>query len=171
MHDLSLVNLRISDTIIGAGAINKLPELVKSFTQGKILIVTDAGLVKAGVLDSVKAPLEEAGSKFDVYDGCREEPPMSIITELSRKVKAGDYKLLVGVGGGSVMDTTKVTSILAFNDMTVKLGRMGHLFLGLNTHPVGTTGKIHSFQRRRHRPVQIGGISFRVNLFIKCRFN
>jgi len=114
-----IFNIKIPDTTIGLGAIGSIGDVAKSFAPTKILIVTDAGLVKAGVLDAVKSPLEKADLNFDVFDGCKEEPPTSLVEELSQKVKAGNYDLLIGVGGGSSMDTTKVASLLAYTDMTI----------------------------------------------------
>jgi alcohol dehydrogenase len=114
-----IFNVRIPDTTIGLGAINTIGDAAKSFAPAKILIITDAGLVKAGVLDAVRSSLEKAGLKFDVDDGCQEKPPIGLLDKLARKVKAGRYDLLIGVGGGSVMDSTKIVSVVALNNMSV----------------------------------------------------
>ncbi len=110
------INIRIPDTVIGLGAINNIGDVVKKFAPTKILVVTDPGIVKAGIIDAIKSPLENAGCKFDTFDSCETEPSISAIEALSRQVKAGKYDLLIGFGGGSVMDATKVVSIIAAND-------------------------------------------------------
>lgn len=114
-----IINIRVPDTSIGLGAINSLGDAAKSFKPAKTLVITDPGLVKAGVIDAVKAPLEKSGLKFDVFSGCKEEPPISLVAEVSRKIKEGSYDLLIGVGGGSSMDTAKVASLLAYTGMTI----------------------------------------------------
>ena len=114
-----LINVKIPDTIIGLGAINNIGDIAKSFAPRKILILTDAGIVKAGVIDAVKAPLKKAGLDFEVFDGCQEEPPIPLVGEISEKAREGNYDLLIGIGGGSVMDTTKVVSATAFSGMTI----------------------------------------------------
>lgn len=110
------INLRIPDTVIGLGAINSIGNVVKEFAPTKILVVTDLGIIKAGIIDAIKSPLENAGCKFDIFDSCETEPSISAIEALGQQVKTGKYDLLIGFGGGSVMDATKVVSIIAAND-------------------------------------------------------
>jgi len=115
----SLIRVRIPDTIIGFGAIESIGDVAKTFEPNKILVVTDEGLVKAGIIDAVKKPLEKSGLRFDVFDSCKEEPPPAVVEELGQIVKAEKYDLLIGVGGGSSMDTTKAASVIALTDMSV----------------------------------------------------
>ncbi len=110
------INVRIPNTIIGLGVISNIGDVAKKFAPSRVLIVTDAGIVKAGIIDRIKPPLEKAGCKFDIFDGCEVEPSISCIEKLSQKIKTGKYDLLIGVGGGSAMDATKVASIIAAND-------------------------------------------------------
>lgn len=114
-----LVNVKIPDTIIGLGAISNIGDIAKSFAASKILILTDKGIVKAGIINAIKAPMEKAGLKFEVFDGCKEEPPIPLLEEISKKVKEGNYDLLIGIGGGSAMDTAKVVSVTALTGMTM----------------------------------------------------
>ena len=113
------INVYIPRTVIGMGAINAAGDIVRTFSASKILILTDPGIVKAGVIELVNAPLTRAGINFEVFDGCKEEPPLPLLEEVSKKVKEGKYDLLIGVGGGSVMDTTKVASVLALTGMSM----------------------------------------------------
>jgi alcohol dehydrogenase len=113
------INVRIPDTIIGLGAINGIGNIAKTFKPNNILIVTDVGLVKAGIIDAVKKPLERSGLNFSIFDSCEEEPPPAVVEELAHIVKADKYDLLIGVGGGSSMDTTKAASVIALTDMSV----------------------------------------------------
>jgi alcohol dehydrogenase class IV len=110
------INIRIPNTLIGLGAISNIGDIAKSFSPSKILIVTDAGVIKSGVVDAVKSPLEKVGYKFDVFDGCVSDPPISSVEKLCKKVKAAHYDLLIGIGGGSTMDATKIASQIAAND-------------------------------------------------------
>ncbi|MFC1824154.1 iron-containing alcohol dehydrogenase [Thermodesulfobacteriota bacterium] len=108
-----IFNVHVPDTTIGAGAIGKIGDIAKRFKPHKILILTDAGIVKAGLIDGVTASLEKAGLEFDIIDDCRVEAPLSVIEKLATRVCAGGFDLLIGLGGGSVMDTTKVVSLIA----------------------------------------------------------
>jgi alcohol dehydrogenase class IV len=114
-----VINVSIPRTTIGLGVIAGIGDIAKSLSASKILILTDPGIAKAGVVDAVKAPLEKAGLSFEVFDGCKEEPPIPVLKEIAKKVKEGNYDLLIGVGGGSVMDTTKVVSVIALSGMSL----------------------------------------------------
>ena len=111
-----IINIKIPQTMFGAGAINNLGDVAKGFAPNKILVVTDTGLTKTDIISNVTSQLEKAGFKPDVFDKCGIEAPISGIEELAAKVKNEKYDLLVGVGGGSNIDTTKAASILAAND-------------------------------------------------------
>jgi alcohol dehydrogenase class IV len=111
-----ILNVRIPNTLIGLGAINTIANVVKDLPHSKILIISDPGIIKAGILALVKEPLEKAGLKFEVFGDCASNPPIGSIEKTVKKVKAGKYDLLIGVGGGSVMDFTKVISQLAADD-------------------------------------------------------
>jgi len=65
---------------------------------------------------------------FEIYDRCKEEPPIPLLEEIARKVKEGSYDLLIGVGGGSVMDTCKVVSVIALTGMPMNnyTGKRSH---------------------------------------------
>jgi alcohol dehydrogenase len=114
-----LFNATIPNTTIGSGAISTIGDAAKMFTPQKVLVVSDAGLVKAGVLEPVKTALDKAGLKYDIFDECKEKPPISLLEKLNEIVKANGYDLLVGVGGGSVIDSVKVVSVIAYNKMSV----------------------------------------------------
>ncbi|MFH0915511.1 MAG: iron-containing alcohol dehydrogenase [bacterium] len=118
MMSSEVLKVVVPQTLFGIGAVNELGDVVRSLGPTKILIVTDQGLVKAGIVDTVQAALGSAGLKADLFDRCGLEAPVSAIEELSRKAKDEGYDLLIGVGGGSVLDTTKAASLLAANPST-----------------------------------------------------
>jgi alcohol dehydrogenase class IV len=115
MMSSEVMKIIVPQTLFGVGAVSGLGDMVKSLGSTKVLIVTDPGLVKAGIVETVLSALSAGGLAADVFDRCGAEAPVSGIDELSRKAKDGGYDLLVGVGGGSVMDTTKAASLLAAN--------------------------------------------------------
>lgn len=115
MISSEIIRVFIPQTMFGLGAINTIGDLTRGFAPSKILIVTDKGVVKAGIIDALKLPLNKAGFKADVFDKCGIEAPVSVIEELCRKIKDEKYDLLIGVGGGSSMDATKAASLLVAN--------------------------------------------------------
>jgi alcohol dehydrogenase class IV len=117
MNALSkIINIRIPNTFIGPGSIKNIGDIIKDLSPSKILIVTDPNIKEAGIIDPVRSLLEKTGYVSDVYDGCESNASTSSLERLSQKVRSGRYDLLIGIGGGSAMDATKVASQLAAND-------------------------------------------------------
>ncbi|EJD6399996.1 lactaldehyde reductase [Providencia rettgeri] len=99
----------------GRGAIKKLPHEIKRRGYKKALIVTDAGLVRCGIVNSITALLEAEKCAYAIYD---EVVPNPGIVEVKRGVQAfknaeSDY--LIAIGGGSPQDTSKAIGIIINN--------------------------------------------------------
>ena len=105
--------VRLPYTLIGTGAAGRVGELTKHLGGKKILIVTDSGVVQAGLLDKVKEPLEKESIEFGVFDGCEPNCPVDVVRRCAQFAKEGGYNLMIGLGGGSTLDTTKLASIAA----------------------------------------------------------
>jgi len=112
----NFIRVQIPNTLIGAGAVSSTGDTVRKFASTKILVITDRGVVEAGIIDTIKASLEKIKCDFNIFDGCLCEPPINAVEELSQAIKDNKYDLLIGVGGGSTMDTTKLASQIAAND-------------------------------------------------------
>ncbi len=105
--------VRLPQILTGTGTVGQLGEIVKRLGMEKALIVTDTGIVKAGLIDKIKEPLTKEGIDFGVFDGCQPNAPVSTIKSCAEIARKGGYDLLIGVGGGSTLDTTKLASIAA----------------------------------------------------------
>lgn len=95
--------------IFGPGATERLPEVL---TGGKPLVVTDKGLVEAGILDRVSGVLERAGIEFAVFDGVQSDPPAEVVQEGCAVFRREGCGALVGLGGGSSMDAAKMIGVV-----------------------------------------------------------
>lgn len=94
--------------VFGEGALDALDEI-----EGhRAFIVTDAALVKLGLVERVKAHLESAGLEVRVF--AEVEPDPSVQTVLRGAQIAAEYSpdWIVGLGGGSAMDAAKAIWIL-----------------------------------------------------------
>lgn len=105
--------VRFPYTLAGTGTVKQVGKLVKQLGGKKVLIVTDPGVVQAGLLDYVKQSLEKEGIEFGVFDRCEPNCPIKVAQSCAQHTKEGNYDLMIGLGGGSVMDTTKLASIAA----------------------------------------------------------
>ncbi|MGQ4554601.1 iron-containing alcohol dehydrogenase [Halobellus sp. GM3] len=102
--------------LFGWGAASELESYLETFDAERPLIVTDRGVVDAGVLDPILDAIEAAGASPEVWSGVQPDPTDEVVHEAARAYDDADADLIVGVGGGSSIDTAKAASILATND-------------------------------------------------------
>ena len=107
-------------TILAQGAVSQIGPEAKKLGAAKVLVVTDQGVVKAGLAEPVKASLAEAGLEVGVFDGVLPEPPSGSIDQCSEMFRTGGFDLCLGLGGGSSLDTAKIVSALSVNPGSVK---------------------------------------------------
>lgn len=101
--------------IIAEGALDQLPELVSSFRAERLLLL----LGKASFRNSPwHRRLQEGLSKFCVEESAPIEhnPSVAFVQEMWRTLREKKYSLVVGIGGGSVLDCAKAIRILLTQD-------------------------------------------------------
>ncbi len=99
----------------GKGAIQEIvPEITRRGYK-KVAVVTDAGLIKAGVATKVIDLLKEAGVDHVVYDGIVPNPTIKNVTDGVEFVKNSGAEAIVAIGGGSPQDTAKAIGIIITN--------------------------------------------------------
>src|SRR5690625_1212211 len=104
--------------ITGPGSREMLPEQLKQMGAKNILIVTDKGIVNAGVLDKLLAHLEDFNHQ--VYDKVIPNPDVQSVTEAFDEVKDNEIDLVIAIGGGSSMDTAKSICVLYNNSGSIR---------------------------------------------------
>lgn len=131
--------------VSGAGSLARLGE----FVSGRVLLVTDAGVVAAGILHQALKVLE--GCEIFVYDEVRENPSEVDVEAAASFARGVDCEMVVALGGGSVIDTAKgVLFLLAGGGVMsdyVGHGELGDVFLPLVAVPTtaGTGSEVQSF--------------------------
>lgn len=98
--------------LFGRNAILQLGEVAGRLGAKRALIVTDAVLEKAGVLERVRRPLVEAGLAVDAFTGGEPEPSMRAAEACLKQAQAFKPDALVGLGGGSNMDLAKIAATM-----------------------------------------------------------
>src|SRR4051794_37497239 len=96
--------------IFGRNAAGQIGEIARRLGGQRVLIVTDANLVKAGLAERVSRPIEEAGIPFKVFDGGEPEPSVQVAEQCIEAADRFHANLVVGLGGGSNMDLAKITA-------------------------------------------------------------
>jgi alcohol dehydrogenase len=99
--------------ILGRGARARLEPLAAKHGWRRLFVISDAGVRGAGVLDQVAAPLEAAGLLAGCFADVPTEPPVEIADAIAAQIIACGADAVVALGGGSVIDATKVASLVA----------------------------------------------------------
>lgn len=99
--------------ILRAGAMRQPAEWAGSLPGRRLFVITDPGLVKAGVVAPVVAALEEAGLEVTLYSDVEADPPESRVMATVTAAREAGAEIVVGLGGGSSMDTAKLVALLA----------------------------------------------------------
>jgi alcohol dehydrogenase class IV len=108
--------VRTPDWILfGFDTVRQVGAEAKRLGGGKVMVLTDPGVGKAGLLDPVYESLRGEGLDYDVFDQVEPEPSIANLMEASKMAKQGKFDVFVAVGGGSSMDTTKLVSAMMTN--------------------------------------------------------
>ena len=97
---------------IGAGASRKIGAMVKDMNCQRPLIVTDKIMLQLGYVQRVRDDLSAMNIDSDVFDETVPEPTTRSIEAGVELVKNGQYDVIIGLGGGSPIDSAKAISIL-----------------------------------------------------------
>ena len=103
----------VPSIICAPGAIKRLGEIVLARLGSRIALVTDAGLVKAGIIEPALLGLRAAGVAVSVFDKVVADPPESVVMEAVAGARAHEPTAVIGLGGGSSMDVAKLVALLA----------------------------------------------------------
>jgi alcohol dehydrogenase len=108
-----------TDIHFGFGVVYSLAERVRSFGADRLFLVTDPGICSAGLLDSVLTLFSKAGIGCDVYDEVKPDSGSGLIVEATQRLIRSRAGVVVGLGGGSSLDTAKAVAMLATNPGSV----------------------------------------------------
>ena len=106
----------------GKGAIQEIANEVKNRGCKKVMLCTDPDLLKFKVATKVTDVLDKAGIAYAVYDGIKANPTIENVQEGVAFCKKEEADVIVAVGGGSAIDTSK-----AIDDYTMQLIEQGVL--------------------------------------------
>jgi alcohol dehydrogenase len=95
------------------GGAKRLGEIIAArFAARKVLLVTDAGLVKAGLIAPIAASLEVAGFSVVIFDRVVPDPPESVLYGCVEEARQVAADIVIGLGGGSSLDIAKLAAVL-----------------------------------------------------------
>jgi len=111
-HDFRMpANVRI-----GRGAFETIHDEIARLAPRTIILVSDKGLEKAGVVERVLGELARHSVPVKTYTEISGEPEFSTLRDTIRFVSEHKGDLVIGIGGGSALDVAKASAALADKD-------------------------------------------------------
>lgn len=120
--------------LVGPGSSARLGKMIAGFGHEKILIVTDATIVKLGLLTPLTRALDAAGTPYSVFDEITPDAPIPLIERGLGAFLDHECDALVAVGGGSAMDAAKAIAAASANPGK-SLRKLAGYFKGLHAPP------------------------------------
>jgi alcohol dehydrogenase len=152
--------------VFGINVVERVGELAAELSAKKILLVTDPGIVAAGHAGRVIALLEQQGLQVVCFDKVEENPSTQCVDRCVEVARLLSIDTIVGLGGGSSMDTAKGCNFILTNGGHMRdywgVGKAKHPMLPLIAIPTtgGTGSECQSFalitDERTHQKMACG---------------
>lgn len=137
--------------LFGPDAVTRIGELAAVLPARRVLLVTDAGIVAAGHAARVEELLRISGLEVVIFDRVQENPTTRCVRDCVEVARAGSIDAIIGLGGGSSLDTAKGCNFLLTNGGVMKdywgVGKASQPMLPLIAIPTtaGTGSECQSF--------------------------
>ena len=97
----------------GPGALRELDAAIGMLGGERVALVTDPGLVEAGLVEQVR---DSTDYELLLWDGVEPDPPYQLVHQCVDFIKENQCNLVVGLGGGSSMDVAKMSAAMTANE-------------------------------------------------------
>ncbi len=96
----------------GPGAVARLEGELQQLGARRAVLFTDPGVSKAGLVERV---LRDVTAEVAIFAEVEPEPPVALVARSVAFVREHDAEAVIGLGGGSSMDTAKISALLSAN--------------------------------------------------------
>lgn len=101
--------------VFGPGCSMRTGQLARDYGARRVLLVTDPGIVAAGHAGKIQGYLEAAGLEVFTFDHADQNPTTATIDRCLAVARQAKIDFIIGLGGGSAMDTAKGTNFIFSN--------------------------------------------------------
>ena len=105
-----------TEIIFGIGAVKDLTNCIKRLEGTRVFLITDPGIVNAGVSKQVTELLELEGFTYELFYDLEQEPDVKSISNITKLARKFSADLVIGLGGGSAMDAAKAVAVMINNE-------------------------------------------------------
>jgi len=102
--------------VFGRGSVGKIGNIAIEYGKKALIVTGRSSTKKSGLLDRVIKYLAKAGVDSVVFDKVKQNPLTTTAIEAAELAKTEKCDVVIGVGGGSIMDCAKAAAFLAVND-------------------------------------------------------
>ena len=97
----------------GRGAAEEVGWEVRRLGMNRVMLVSDPGVIQAGITGRIVELIEAEGVEVEVWDRSRVEPTADSLQAAADFARDGNFDGFVVVGGGTSIDTAKVSDLIA----------------------------------------------------------
>lgn len=98
--------------IFGPGELSGLSRIVESEGVGNVALVTDGGVLAAGLAGKAAARIEAAGASVHIYSEIEPDPAFETLDRAIAELSMFPIEMVVGIGGGSCLDVAKALALV-----------------------------------------------------------
>jgi alcohol dehydrogenase len=106
--------------VAGVNSIDKIGELVKGLGASRVLLLTDKGVLNAGLIQKPVNIMRNAGIMVEVIGDVPPEPEIGQVKKIYEAAAVFSCNMVIGIGGGSAMDTAKLISVMLTNEVSLE---------------------------------------------------
>ncbi len=110
----------LTSVLFGEGVSAQTGEKLKEHGVKKVLFVYDQGLKSTGITEKIIKNIEKENIKVIEFDDVKPDPPVETIDEAGELARRENVDAVLGIGGGSSMDTAKAVNVLLGNPGSIK---------------------------------------------------
>ena len=99
--------------LVERGGTHHLAKRIAERGGKSVLIITDPGVLSAGLLEKALPQFKEIGLPVQIFSDVQADPPVSVIDAAVKAAQDAKADYIVGFGGGSSMDVAKLVALLA----------------------------------------------------------
>lgn len=104
-----------TEVVYGLGAVASVGDITARYSRDRLFLLSDPGVVAAGLLDRVADRLRTAGLSWQLFAEIEANPSVETVERAFAAYRAAEAEAILVVGGGSSMDVAKAVGILATN--------------------------------------------------------
>lgn len=107
--------------ILGPNSLERIDEQLSTFKKVKnVLIICQLFLKDSAHIEKVTTILDNKNITYDIVTNVEPEPTVDNIEGIYNNIKSKSFDLFIGIGGGSILDATKMLSALKTNEMALR---------------------------------------------------